>query len=144
MSLEDLLLGLGINASYDAIKHLAVSLWNDLPFRKRLETVTTLEEAQNVVRQKLYGVYLEAKDGNATIDGATISAVGEFFATHQNGCLDIQHSDIQTDGAIIRGNGAGCSSIHDNVSISVRGGSSAHFGNGACLILTGNASIELH
>ena len=143
MSLEDLLLGLGINASYDVIKNLAKSLGNDLPFRKRLEAVTTLEEAESVIRQKLFGVYLEAKDGNATIDGATISAVGEFFATHQNGCLDIQHSNIQTDGAIIRGTGAGRSSIHDEVSISVRGGSSVHFGKGAGMFFTGNAGIEL-
>lgn len=143
MTLETILMGLGINASYDVIKKLAALLLKDQPFRKRLETVTTLEEAESLVRQKLYGIYLEAKNGNAVIDGATISAAGEFFATHQNGCLDIQHSNIQTDGAIIRGTGAGRSSIHDEVSISVRGGSSIQLGQGASMILTGNAGIEL-
>ena len=51
MTLETILMGLGINASYDVIKKLAALLLKDQPFRKRLETVTTLEEAESLVRQ---------------------------------------------------------------------------------------------
>lgn len=148
--LETIAIGLAANAAYDISKTAlkAAMEWVSQKHPEyEAEAVAAVAAGDSARVEKVFeaavGVLLvNAANGSVNIDGATITALRGIKFNHEHGTVTMGDTTVRSDVLVTGGSvgATGTTNVLGNTALQSRG-TSIEIGNGASIVITGDAQI---